>query len=270
MPRAHTGRGLAILATLLGLVGCGGGDSDDRKAVRAYIEQANAIQLDGSDGLDAANAAYVAYSRGELGAATAVQRLTTAGDDLRAVRADLAALEAPAPARDLRAKLLGVFDADVALATEAEQLAAYTPAAGRAMAPLDSASTRLRAALADAPDPEAQGEALERYSAVLERLEEAMRELEPPPVLLDSHRTQMLRLRTARRLSGRLRAAIAAADAVRISSLLRRFAAVNATSAQDLVLQRASVRAYRQRVRAVSLAIGDARRAQARLEQRLG
>jgi hypothetical protein len=261
---------LAALVVAAVLAGCGGGGDRTRDAIRSYIDNVNAIQREGDSGMADANTAYVAFSRGELGGREAVRRLTTAADELRAIRGRLAAVEVPVLARGLRTRLLGVFDADIELAGEAELLARYVPAARAAMAPLPRASRRLRSRLAAAESPDAQNSALGLYAAALDRLENRMRLLSPPPVLLASHRSQLLRLHEARVLSGRLRTAIAGADAPAIARLLLRFREVNASTGAGLVLQRGAVRAYRQRVRDVQEAIAAARREQARLQRTLG
>ena len=77
-----------------------------------------------------------------------------------------------------------------------------------------------------------------------------MRALSPPPVLLPGHRSQLLRLSDARSLAARLRAAVGASDSGAVARLLLRFRDVYATSGLDVEVQRAAVRAYRERLQA--------------------
>jgi hypothetical protein len=256
---------LVALACAAILTGCGG--SSDRDALRAYIEKANTIQRQGTPGVQAANRAYADFSRGKLAGAAAVAALTAAADDLRTVRNRLAGLGAPAAARTLRRRLLGLFDADVGLAGEALALATYVPAARAALAPLPAAGLQLRDALAGATTPPQQQLALRGYGRALGRLEARVRRLQPPPVLVASYRSQLLRLATARGLTVRIRAAIGARDAALVARLLLRFRAVNNSPGASVGVQRAAVQAYRRRVSAVGAAAAAAQREEARLNQ---
>ena len=250
------------------LVGCGGGKSSAaRDAVRAYIEKVNAIQRADAGSVAAANAAYAAISKGQLAGSDAAHQLQTAQDALRALRDRVAAVHAPAPARTLRHDLLHVLALDVGLATEAEQLVAYVPGARRAMRGLPRAGRRLQARLSHAITPTTQQAALATYASALARIEARLRLLEPPPVLVDSYRGQLLRVDQARSLSRRLRAALGRRDAPAIAALLQRFRNVNDIGAVDLQLQRAAVRAYQRRLRAVSEASAAASRELARLQR---
>jgi hypothetical protein len=264
--RARPGAGVLVaLAFAVILSGCGG--TSDRDALRAYIDQANAIQRQGAPGVQAANRAYAQFSGGKLAGTAAIAPLTAAADDLRTVRNRLAGLAAPPAARALRRRLVALFDADVGLAGEALALAAYVPAARQAMAPLPAAGSRLRDALAGATTPPQQQLALQGYGHALGRLEARLRRLQPPPVLVASYRSQLLRLATARGLTVRLRAAIGARDAALVARLLVRFRAVNNSPGASLGVQRAAVQAYRRRVSAVGAAAAAAQREEARLNQ---
>jgi len=261
---------LAVVTAAGTLPGCGGGGSSAaRDAVRTYVERVNTIQRQDAGGVAAANAAYAAVSQGKLAGADAQHRLQTAQDDLRALRQKVAAVDAPAPARALRRDLLRVLALDVGLATEAEQLVAYVPAAQRAMRRLPAAGRRLRTRLRRASAAPGQQAALTAYGGALSGIETQMRALDPPPVLLDSHRGQLLRLDRARSLSRGLRSAIGRADAPAIATLLVRFQRVNDVGAVTVALQRAAVRAYQRRLRAVSEAAAATSRELADLQRTL-
>lgn len=260
---------LGLLAAVA--AGCGGGgDNGDRDAVRSYVDRMNAIQRSAQDRIAAANAAYAALSRRRLPGPAVALRARAAEDDLRALRARLAAVAPPPVARTLRRDLLRVYELDIALAGEAEQLARYTPAATRAMAGLPRAGRTLRRRLAAAAgDAQGQAAALRAYAHTLGRIEARMRRLDPPRVLLTRHRGQLLRLDQARALGRRLRAAVLRADARATARLLVRFSSVGGDPHLDLILQRDAVRAYQRRVRAVERAAGVARIELARLQKTL-
>jgi len=257
---------LMALAAIATLVGCGGGHSA-RDALRGYIEQVNTIQRDGATGIRRANTTYARFSEGKLTGVAAVRQLGLAEDELRTIRGRLARLPAPPAAQTLRRRLLAVFAADIGLAAEATRLATYVPAARRAMAPLPGAGRRLRADLARATSPVAQGAALRTYGRDLARIEARLRLLSPPPVLQASYNAQLLRLYTAHGLTRRLRTAIAARDAPAVARLLLRFRDINASAGGDLAAQRAAALAYRDRVRRVSLLEGALQREEQRLNR---
>jgi hypothetical protein len=135
------------------------------------------------------------------------------------------------------------------------------------MAPLPRAGGRLRSDLAAATTPPAQDRALAAYGRALARIEAPMRVLSPPPVLQASHNAQLLRLVTARGLTRRLRAAIAARDAPAVARLLLRFRSVNAAAGSDVSAERAAALAYRDRVRRVSRLEGALQREEQRLNR---
>jgi hypothetical protein len=190
-------------------------------------------------------------------------------DELRATRKRLAGLDAPAPAAELRRRLLAVFDGNIALADEAALLAAYIPAASRTMAALPRLGRGLRRGLAVA-DPATQERALATYGRRLAVLEREMRALSPPAVLLAAHRSQLLRLATARSLTARLRTAVAQSDAHALAGLLVRFRDVYASTGLDRRVQRTAVRSYRARLRSINTAVGALQREQERVEASLG
>lgn len=232
------------------------------------MTDANAVQREGSADLDAANAAYRRFSRGKRPGPVAVARLQDTVTGLKATRERLADLDAPAPASGLRQRLLTVFDRNVDLAEEAALLAVYSPAASRTMAALPRLGAALRRGLAST-DAAGQERALARYGRRLAGLERRMRALSPPPVLVSSHRSQLLRLSDARSLTARLRAAVGASDAAEVSRLLLRFRDVYASSGLDRQVQRAAVRAYRERLLAVNRAVAEVQREQQRLGRSL-
>lgn len=257
--------GALVLALALGA--CGG--TSDRDAVRDYVTEANAVQREGSAGLDAANAAYRRFSQGRRPGPLVAARLEETVEGLLATRERLARLDAPDAAATLRRRLLAVFDRNVELAREAAQLGTYVPAAGTLMGSLPALGRTLQRGL-DRGDPGAQGRALDRYGRRLAGLERRMRDLAPPPVLVASHRSQLARLERARSLARRLRAALAGGDAATVARLLLRFRGVYTPTGLDRRLQREAIRAYRGRLQDVNRAVAAVRREQQRLDRSLG
>jgi hypothetical protein len=269
MPRRVRRASLALVALgVAALGGCGGGGADD--AVRAYILDANAIQRDGSGDIAAANRAYARFSRGRPLGPVALEQLRTTAAELGETRRRLAELAAPENATALRGRLLAVFDRNIELADELALMAAYAPAAKRTMAVLPRANSALRRGLDGAPLAAGREQALRAYARRLGRLESRMRRLAPPKVLLAEHRSQLLKLTSARDLAGRLSDAVAQGDAAETARLLLAFRDVYVASRTDQAVQRAAVRAYRERVRDVSVATSRLRAEQARLQRSLG
>ena len=114
--RARRAIGAALAVAALVVSGCGGSPSE-RERVTAYLDDAGGVQARWSRALETANRAYADFAAGRLKGDAAVQRMTKARDDVQALRDALATLTPPAEARPLHAKMLRVFDLDLALAT---------------------------------------------------------------------------------------------------------------------------------------------------------
>ena len=188
-------------------------------------------------------------------------------DDVQALRDALAALTPPGEARALHAKMLRVFDLDLALATENAQLAAYVPAESAVLARLPAANHRLRRRLAAASrDPVAQARALRAFQVALDGTVEDLRALEPPPVLRVGHGDRIHALARTAALSGRLRKALRDGDAVRAARLLDQ---LERTPPDRHTLAREAVAAYNRRSEQVRRAQQDVRRAEISLNRGL-
>ena len=96
-----------LLAAAAGLGACGGGDDGPRERVEDYVRDANTVARRFAGEFEQANAAYVAYSRGELRPARARTDLTAAAAAIRTARGDVADLDPPPdaqlPAREVPA-----------------------------------------------------------------------------------------------------------------------------------------------------------------------
>lgn len=260
-------RALVAAAAAVLLAGCAD-DDPARTDVERYVTDANALQQRSAPEFERANEVYSALAKGDLPGRTAGARALAAEQALRDARARLGRLRPPAPATALHDRLLRVFDLNAAFAAETTSLARYVPAARRELAPVRRISRQLRTRLRGAAEPDAQAEALRRYAEAISRRTRAMGRLQPPPVLADNHRLELERLRDSERLARRLRTATAARDAPRVARLLIEFRKA-ADGGGDPKLARRAVRAYEDRRRAVTDAVGELRREQARVERRL-
>jgi hypothetical protein len=257
----------AVVLAAVAMLVCGcGGDTGSRDRVEAYLRDAAAVQTRSAPTFEAANRAYADFAAGRLEGEAAARRTATIRDDVGATRAALAKLRPPAEARTLHAKLLRVFDLQVALATETAQLAAYVPREQAALAPLPAANRRLRRNLsAAAGHPAGQARGLAAFKASLDRTLRDLRSLTPPPVLRIDHGDRIRALAHTAKLSGRLRAALRAGDAERTADLLDR---LDQPSDDRSALAGRAVRDYTRRTRQVGVAMQDVRRAEAALSRR--
>jgi hypothetical protein len=258
----------APLVIALLVAGCGG--KSERDQVRAYVDQANAIERQSAPALQKANVAYAAFSRGQLKGADAAAAFATSEATLRSIRGRVAALDPPAKARTLHATLLRSLDANLELAGESTALARYTPAARAVATKLTSAASRLRAKLRTAKTPAAQAAALKTYAASLGAAGARLRALTPPPILASSQKAQLARLDDVRALAGKLRTAIAARDSVKVAKLLIRFRRAGSGGPSAASLSRKALQAYDKRYADVARAGQAVRREEAALERSLG
>src|SRR3954453_5053385 len=157
----------ALLASLALLaVGCGGGEDPQRAAVRGYLTQVDEVQANSRADLARANVVLRGYAQGkpiDAGALAGVEA------DIRAARAQGAAGDPPAPARDVHNRLLKVYDLDAGLAHETVRMVRYQDAAPLALAPLAKASSRLRQELKSARQPATQARALQGFRGSVNR-----------------------------------------------------------------------------------------------------
>jgi hypothetical protein len=256
---------LAVLALPL-VAGCG---SDERDNVERYIERANAVQQRFAPQFQQANEAYARFAQGELSARRADSELSAAEHALRDAGQQLARVEAPPRATELHRQLLRVVRLNAEFAAESTALARYLPAARKALRRVGQIGKTLRARLRAAKTPAAQAHALHRYASAIERQYGVLYELEPPPILVATHRAQLGRLDASSRLARQLSDASQARDSRRVARLLLEFRAVSRQSDPGR-LRRRAVREYNARYGAISEAAAAMRREQGRVEQRLG
>ena len=238
----------AAMMVGLALAGCGGGGKQDtaRERVERFVRQANDVQTGNAPAFNRANRAYVSFSKGKLPPKQAGRELALAEQSMRDTRDRLAALHAPADARELQRRLVALFDADAALAHESTLLATFVPAQTKAARPLASIGKRLSRSLKGSAGASGQEKALRRYAARVRSVIRALQPLQPPPILLTRHHAQVERLRTVRGLALDLAGALRNQDSRRVAKLLKRFRSVNSAPA-GASLSRGALKAYNRR-----------------------
>ncbi len=250
-----------MLGAALAVGACG---DDGREGVKGYIERANAIQEQAAPEFERAQRVYIRFSKGKLPPRVAADRLAGAEQTIRSARADIAELDPPSDAAGLHRSLLHVYDLNAGLAEETTQLGRYLPAFAEALEPLEAAGRRLRAGLSDSSDAAAQEEAFGAYAEALDAVVGDLEALEPPPLLASSHRAQVRRLSRTRTLARGLETAIGEQDSKEVARLLLRFRRLNSRAGR-VGLPPEAVRAYNERVRAVTEAESAVRREQREL-----
>jgi hypothetical protein len=241
---------LAVLMALVTLTACGGPSAQEtqRAAVDGYVREAQSVLARDRAGLEAANAAYVAYARGELTPGDTVAKMRAAERVIVDARDGIAVLDPAEPARTLHHRLLTYLDRSRDLARETTKLAVYTPAAERALTPIARLNRRLAVRIERSDAPATQIRALRDFSDGVARVERGLRRLRPPPVLVPAHRDQIRRLEETGRLATRLRKALADRDARAVAVLLKRFRAANGSGEGLAALERQARVRYAQRI----------------------
>jgi hypothetical protein len=262
-------RSLPVVAALgLLLAGCGG-EPSERDQVSRFVKDANVVQKRSGPSFNRANRAYVSFSRGELATAKAKKQLTGAEQVMRRTRDDIAALDAPPPAKELKRRLVALYDADAALAHESVLLATFVPASTKALEPLPGIGRRLTRGLRKAKTAGQQKSALSRYATSVGKVIRGLQPLQPPPLLLDRHHDEVQHLKSVRSLAQRLVSALERQDSRAVARLLLRFRELNQKPTQGS-LSPAALSAYNKRYLVVRTALQSVERERSRLEKKLG
>jgi len=267
--RRRTVSAAAAAAVALLATGCG---VDEREEVDAYIGRVNIVQQELLIPLTQASAAYREFTTSGDELEALRPRLEEAERSLRRLERRVAALDPPPAARRLHASVEELTAAQLALATELSDAAAYLLAFDEVLSPLASDERRFRSALRAAPTVQAQARALDGYAAAVEAARTKLTDLDPPPVLDGVHRTQSDTLtrvaRSARELARGLRRGGSGQD---LPPLVERFAnaplAAGSTAAQRLRID--AVEAYNARVARVQELAAAVERERLRLQDTL-
>ena len=241
-----------------------------QERAREYIESEQEVMRRAQPDFERANEAYIAYAKGELEPESASERVEQAERAIRNARDGVLVLDPPREARRLHENLLRYLDMNVELARETTRLVRYVPAAAGVLAPLDRANRRLEDRLAGADDTDVQARVLQRFAAAVDSIAADLRDLEAPPVLKPVHLEQVRRLEATRRLAGRLRRALRAQDAERVSMLLKRFRSTASEPSARRLLANQAVAQYNRRLRRLGAVYADVLEEQTRLARALG
>jgi hypothetical protein len=268
--------GLALLGLVL--AGCG---HPERAAVSRYISQVDQIEAALAMPLKAVTIASSEFgpSHGPrsgpasprpgttpqpVSLAQIHASLTHALRQIRALRAKLAAIEAPAPAHHLRDLLVQLVDKQAAMTLEVAKLADFLPRFAAALTPLPLATRQMQVALT-VTQPRGYGragvvaalavkaDALRRYKVALEAVVAQLRKLDPPQVSKPQYSTQVVTLERMGTTVGQLADALGHGQTT-LASLLRQFNAAAAGN-QTIAAQKAQIAAvHAYNNRAVELA----------------
>jgi hypothetical protein len=187
--------------------------------------------------------------------------------EVRAVRAKVAAVPPPQPARDVHDRLLAIYDLDADLVAETERMVRYQEEAPAALEPLDGASKRLRRDLDRARRASTQARALDRFGATLGKASRRLEGLDVPVLLEPAHAAQVKRLGSTRKLSTQLQSAVRKKDSRRVAKLLLRFRRGTTSKRAERALTQRGITAYTARLQELTEAQTELGRAQARLNR---
>jgi len=294
------GLAAAALATVL-LAGCGGGSNDAaarRQAVTLYVNRVNATERQMRVPLLEMAKAYRGFSTRPAKLALARPRLLKAERTLRALDRRLGTADTPPDAAVLNSLLLQLVGAEVGLAHEVNQLAAFLPRFTAALRPFAPANAKLSAALTAAHvtppklvRPTAkqvkvaraayksalaraaaqQAAALDAYARSASDVAARLRALDPPPAMAPALETEVATLGRIDRSAVALAAALRQGKQADVTRLNRAFAEAS-RSGNSLSAQRAeiaAVKAYDARVRAIGALALRVDRERARLQRAL-
>jgi hypothetical protein len=258
---------LAAVTVIGSISGCGG--ESDRDRVESYLKDANGIQRQVAPQFKRTNDVYRRFITGKLPPAQAGTRLGGAERTIRVTRARLAKLAPPPPAARLHRRLLDVYDLNAGLAHETTELGRYLPAATAALKPIAKVNRRLGSDLRSTRDPAAQAAALGRFAEGLKEPIVRLRALHPPPLVAGTDSRRIRRLVRTRRLALSLRSAITARDPKAVARLLLRFRRVTSGGRGEGGFTGPAVRAYNERLLAISRAAAAVQRERSRVERSL-
>lgn len=266
-----SGRRSPVVVILLALVagGCGQ-QSSQRPRVAQYVKQVNTIEAALAAPLASVTSAGNAFSKQERSGGYVLsqrpagksilvlspspeQTLQRASIRIRALRARLAAIRAPAAAEHLRVLLLELTDRETAITRDVAELVAFLPrytavldSLGPATRQLETALSRRTAYGAAAVTAVYAGKAaaLRRFQAKTRALLLQLHGLRPPPVSRPAYLAEVAALRGMGASAGRLAAMLASGAPSNVGPVLTQFDRA-AGSGQTVAVQRAEIAAAR-------------------------
>lgn len=234
---------------VLAVAGCGHQQRTERQAVATYITEVNRVESQLGHQLAGVTTAVGDFARkhaggasGSLLALAAQQRsLLSSLDQIRQLRARLAALPAPSSAAQLRSQLLELVDRQAVMTRQVAKLVVFLPQFETALRPLTPAIRRLESVLAvgQARGPAAvaavfaqKANALRQFKATVDGLILRLRRLDPPRVSEPTYRAQLHSLRGMSASAAALATALGNGAGAGAGSLLAAFDRA-ATSSQS-------------------------------------
>jgi hypothetical protein len=269
----------AVAAAVIVTVAKTPGPSSEHKATARYIEQVDAIQQHLRVELTKATQAYRDFAHGNTNT-SGVANLARAERTMQTLERNLQAVSAPAVAARLKKLLTTLAIAEVALAHEVRQLAAFSPRFTLLIRAANDAGKQLGRSLAAVSPPTAhtihgtkkqvakaravfkteaakaaatQADAVDAYDAKIAIVWAKLRKLRPPDVMGPAYRTQLVTLARTRKVGSELAGALRKPDRSGGAVVGRRFsiAARGATTVAAQQAQISAVKAYNRRVRAI-------------------
>lgn len=251
-----------VLLVFLG-AGCGGDDHSNADSVAKYIEDVNSIQHGLSLPLGEVALGYRQLSRGS-NLETMQPKLEKSARTIGRLERRIDALQPPPEALRMDGFIRDLVHGEWDLANELALLAAYVHDAAPVLTRASAAGTALRDALRAPRTRAAQAAALEQYAAPLETAARQIAELNAPPVVAPSQRTQVgtysAIARRARALASALREGksgaqevhdlqLAVASSASTAAQKARIAAIKAFNRRAARLRRLEALAQRERNR---------------------
>jgi hypothetical protein len=291
---------VAVLALVFVTAGCGGGGAAKkarRNAVAEYIVRVDTVEQQLRLPLSRLEKTYRDFGKKSSGQKATVKKLAGAEATLHTLQTRVSLIKAPPDAAKLRALMIKLTAAQVALAHELTTLAVFLPAFTSALKQLGPANARLKAELAAVAVPKpkrvapsklkaaraaykraieaaaaAQADALDSYLAAIAKVQTRLHRLQPPPALEPSYRTQLATLARVRAAGALLVAALRAKQFKHVAELNRNFQAA-ATTSTSLTAQRAqiaAIKAFNARVVAIGAFARQVDTERTNVQKRLG
>ena len=241
-----------------------------RDHVSAYIERVNETQQEFATRYGSISVAYTRFDLASQEAESQVPRLRSAAETLTALREEVAAVEAPEDAAQLRLDLIRFLRQQEAIAWELVHVVEYLPKLAVAEKPLQQANATLRRELTAATTPDQQAAAVSAYAKALERVAAKLDAIPAPPLLQAAHATYVARLRSFVGPARRLERAVAANDIDAVNAALQKLQQAGEVEPASADAQRKAIESYNARVARVRELGAAVERERVRLDRALG
>lgn len=263
-----TRRLAAAVGIVLLVAGCGGSDRSSEKSVSQYIDDVNSVQHGLSLPLGQVALGYRQLATGS-NLEKMQPKLAKSARTIRTLEGRIDALDPPPPAIRLDAVIRRLVHGEAQLAEELALLAAYVRDAAPVLTDASAAGRSLHDALSSPRTRKEQAAALDDYAAPLDTAAKQLAELEAPPVVKPSQRTQ---IQTYRLIAARSRALATAlrsgkSGAQEVHDLQVAVATSASTQAQKARI--AAIKEFNRRTAKLRRLEADAQRERTRLERTL-